>query len=418
MSMDTTEQHTSGAQQPSTIAVQPPPPVPPVPPKLTPQPRSRSRGKWLSAALVLIMLCTAGAFGGTWAANTLFPSTTTGTIEQLSESDGNTVVTADEEAIASVAQSVGPSVVSIVTATRSQSMFGYYDGEGAGTGVIVSEDGYIMTNKHVIEGARSVSVVMSDGTTYDSVTIIGSDPLNDIAFLKITNVSGLTAATLGDSGSVRIGQRVIAIGNALGQFQNTVTSGIVSGTGRPITAGSSDGSTSETLTDLIQTDAAINSGNSGGPLVNTSGQVIGINTAVATDANGIGFAIPINATKGVLAGVLETGRVSRAYLGVQYLDITPDVVSEFELSVRQGAYIYSQSGSAIVSGSPAADAGIRDGDIITAVNDTNVGERGSMSSLIGQYRPGDEVKLTILRDGDMLTVTATLSEYQTSGSAS
>lgn len=397
---------------------QPPVSVPP-PPSATPSRQPHSRGKQFSTALVLIMLCAVAAFGGAWAANALFSDTTTSSVvEQLSESDGNTIVTADEEAIASVAQAVGPSVVSIVTTTRAQSVFGAYDGQGAGTGVIVSQDGYIMTNNHVIDGARSVSVVMSDGSSYDDVEVVGSDPLNDIAFLKIVDASGLTAATLGDSGSVRIGQRVVAIGNALGQFQNTVTSGIVSGTGRPIVAGSGDGRQTETLTDLIQTDAAINSGNSGGPLVNTAGQVIGINTAVATDANGIGFAIPINATKGILAGVLETGRVSRAYLGVQYLDITPGVASEFGLSERRGAYVYARTGSAVINGSPADDAGVRDGDIITKVNDAGVGERGSMSSLIGQYRPGDEVELTVVRNGSIVMLTATLTEYQATGSAS
>lgn len=328
----------------------------------------------------------------------------------IGSKDGNTVVTADEEIVASVVEQVKPSVVSIITTNQVRSFYGVMDQEGAGTGVIISADGYVMTNNHVIDGADAVSVVTSDGDTYDNVQVIGSDPLNDVAFLRIRDVKNLTPAKIGDSSSIRIGQRVIAIGNALGQYQNTVTSGIVSGLGRPVTA-SAGNNTTETLTDLIQTDAAINSGNSGGPLVNVAGQVIGINTAVATDANNIGFAIPINATKGVMGGVLEKGAVSRAYLGVQYVNITPEVAKQFELRVRRGAYVYSENGKAVVSGSPAEKAGIQDGDIITKVDDQRVGEDGSVGSLVGQHRPGDEVSLTILRDAKTQVLKVTLAEY-------
>lgn len=269
-----------------------------------------------------------------------------------------------------------------------------------------------MTNNHVIDGASKVSVILSDGTEYDNVEVIGSDPLNDIAFVKIDNVSDLKAAELGNSGKLRIGQRVVAIGNALGQFDNTVTSGIVSAMGRPLVASSSDGQNSESLTDLIQTDAAINSGNSGGPLVDLSGRVIGINTAVATDANGIGFAIPINATRGVLAEVLENGKVARAYLGVRYQDITPALAKSESLASKQGAYVSSDSNAkSVVSGGPADKAGVKEGDIILKVNNDVIGTSGSMSSIIGQYRPGDEVKLTVLRDGKETTLTAILAAY-------
>lgn len=377
--------------------------------------KKRRPSKRVILASLLVLLCGAAAFGGTWAANYFSDNSTGSILDGISATEnGNTVFTADEEAVALVAQKVGPSVVSIVTTSRSQSLFDAYDQQGAGTGIVVSKDGYIMTNRHVVDGVNNVTVVTSDGTTYENVRVIGSDPLNDVAFVKINGVDDLTPATLGDSGSVRIGQRVIAIGNALGRYQNTVTSGIVSGTGRPVTASSSSGSRVETLTDLIQTDAAINSGNSGGPLVNVAGQVIGINTAVATDANGIGFAIPINATKGILAGVLKNGRVSRAYLGVQYIDITPEVVKEYNLSVDKGAYVVADSGSGIVSGSPADRAGIRPRDIITKVNDEVVGERGSMSTLIGQYMPGDKVKLTIVRGNETLTLDVTLDAYRAS----
>lgn len=367
-----------------------------------------SRGKYVSLMLVCVLLCSAGGFGGGWLAAVLQSNNQSGANTMI-EADGSTVVTNEEGAIASVADKVAPSVVSITT-TSNRTSSGY-SMEGAGTGVIVSKDGYVMTNNHVIDGAGEVSVVLSDGTEYDDVKIIGSDPLNDIAFIKIQGVSNLTAAILGNSSQLRIGQRVVAIGNALGQFQNTVTSGIISGTGRPLVASSSDGQSSESLTDLIQTDAAINSGNSGGPLVDLSGRVIGINTAVATDANGIGFAIPINATRGILAEVLEHGEVSRAYLGVRYLNITPALASSEKLASKQGAYVYADGGNPVVAGSPADKAGLRSKDIILKIDNDTIGANGSMSSIIGQYRPGDTIKLTVLRDGKETTMTATLSAY-------
>ena len=376
---------------------------------ITPPPRSF--GKRASLIMVVIVLCAAGGFGGGWLAATLHPGKevqqTSAPIEEMVSPDGGTVVTSDEEIIATVAAKVSPSVVSIVTTTGRS----LYSSQGAGTGVIVSKDGYIMTNHHVIEDARQVAVITAEGTEYTDVRIVGSDPLNDIAFIRVNNVSDLKPAQLGDSSKVRIGQRVVAIGNALGQFQNTVTSGIISATGRPLIASSQDGSNSESLTDLIQTDAAINSGNSGGPLVDLSGRVIGINTAVATDANNIGFSIPINATRGVLKGVLENGKVEKAYLGVRYVDITPELASSEKLSSKKGAYVYADGQTAVVKGSPADKAGVRARDIITKINQDVVGERSNMSSIIGQYRPGDEITLIVLRDGKEVTLKATLVSY-------
>lgn len=355
-----------------------------------------------------VILLVAGLVGGIVVTRTLGPNASP---SLSTAADGNQAVTDTESSISSVAEKVGPSVVSIVTQIRSSSYYGSNSGEAAGTGIIVSKDGYVMTNNHVLEGATSVSVVDSSGELYEDTTIIGRDPLNDIAFIKIKSNKEFTAATLGNSATVRIGQQVVAIGNALGQFSNTVTSGIISGTGRPITAATRSGQT-ETLTDLIQTDASINPGNSGGPLVNLAGQVIGINTAIVEDANGIGFAIPINATKGVLAGVLETGKVSRAYLGVNYLDITPDVAREYNLDVKSGAYVYaSGSAGAVAPGSPAEKAGLKDGDIITKINSKTVGKDGSLSSILGEYRPGDKVTITYLRDGKEQTATVTLGTY-------
>lgn len=380
-------------------------------------PKSKKKSRFLRAKAVYLIiagfiLCATAGFGGGYLAVLLQDKKTEGStqIDKMVKADGSTVVTTDEEIVATVASKVSPSVVSIVT-TSGRSLYGTQS-QGAGTGVIVSKDGYIMTNNHVIDNARNVSVISSDGTEYKDVKIIGSDPLNDIAFIKVNGVSDFTPASLGDSSKVRIGQRVVAIGNALGQFQNTVTSGIISATGRPLVATSSDGSGSENLTDLIQTDAAINSGNSGGPLVDLSGRVIGINTAVATDANSIGFAIPINAARGVLDGVLKNGRIERAYLGVQYVDITAEVASTENLASKRGAYVYAEGTSPIVKGSPADKAGIKAKDIITKINDEVIGERSNMSSIIGQYSPGDTVTLTILRSGKEMTLKVTLALYE------
>ena len=326
--------------------------------------------------------------------------------------DGNNVITKEEEDIAGLVEKVSPSVVSIVTKSEGNSpMYGLQEQEGAGTGIIVGKAGYIMTNKHVIDGVNNVRVVLADGTEYSDVKVLGSDPLNDVAFLKINGVDNLPAAEMGDSTSIRVGQKVVAIGNSLGQYQNTVTSGIISGTGRPISAQA--GNSVENLTDLIQTDAAINPGNSGGPLLNLRGQVIGINTAIVEDAQGIGFSIPINATKGILKGVLAGKPVERAYVGVNFLPITADIAKRFNLPVKKGAYVYASTNqSAVIDGGPAAKAGIKDKDIITKVGSIEVGDKGGISSLIAEYAPGETIQLTILRDGRTITANVTLAAYR------
>ncbi|NCO10645.1 trypsin-like serine protease [Candidatus Saccharibacteria bacterium] len=324
--------------------------------------------------------------------------------------DGNTLTTDEEVSIASVVEKVSPGVVSIITSSEVRSFYGTISQTGAGTGIIVSENGYIITNNHVIEGASTVRVVDNKGKVYEDVKVIGRDPLNDIAFLKVNSGLTFSPIEIGDSSTVRIGQQVVAIGNALGQYNNTVTSGIISGTNRPVTASGSDGQT-ESLTDLLQTDASINPGNSGGPLLNMAGQVIGINTAVADDANGIGFAIPIDSTKGVLAEVLESGTIRRAYIGINYLDITPQIAQQYELPVSIGSYIYAQNSAAIIKGGPADKAGLQQEDIIQKVNDLTVGEDGGLSSIIGRFRVGDTVTLTVLRDNTTITRDVTFGEY-------
>lgn len=330
-----------------------------------------------------------------------------------SGSDGNSA-TFIEGTIADVADKVSDSVVSIVSSTKTRDYFGQlYNSSAAGTGVIVTEDGYVLTNKHVIEDATSVYIVLDDGTIYEDVEIVTTDPLNDIAFLKIKGANGLKAATLGDSKTLSVGQQVIAIGNALGQYQNTVTSGIISGLGRSIEASDGTGYNVETLSDMIQTDAAINSGNSGGPLVNAAGEVIGINTATSASAENMGFAIPISSVKGMLQQLIESGSASRAYLGVYTVEITPEIAKAYNLPVNAGAYLYNSSAyTSVISGSPASKAGLKDKDIVTAVNGVKVGTAGTLSDLIGEYKPGDTVQLTVVREGNEIAVNVTLEGYK------
>lgn len=319
-----------------------------------------------------------------------------------------------EGSIADICAMVSDSVVSIVTSGQTSSLFGNdYTSTAAGTGMIVSADGYILTNKHVVNGVNKIAVVLNDGTRFDNVSVVATDPLNDVAFLKIDNVNNLKPVTLGDSKTVSIGQQVITIGNALGLYQNTVTSGIISGTGRSVYAMDNSTSTTEMLKDMIQTDAAINSGNSGGPLVNAAGEVIGINTATSQVAENVGFAIPISSIKGMLSNLISTGRATRAYLGVYQVEITPEIAQKNNLPVSKGAWIRNSSSSfsAIINGSAASRAGLKDGDIVVAVNGAKVGEAGSLSNLIGEYKPDDTVQLTVIRDGQEGVIDVTLDSY-------
>jgi serine protease Do len=240
----------------------------------------------------------------------------------------------------------------------------------------------------------------------------------DIAFLKIGDLKGktLTPVTLGDSSKVEVGDRVVAIGNALGQFQNTVTSGIISGYGRDVTAGDQSGlSASENLTDLFQTDAAINEGNSGGPLVNINGEVIGVNTAVASNAQNIGFAQPIDDLKGLINSVLNNGQLKQPYLGVRYVSLTNDLANEFNLKVNRGAYVVSSDTEpAVVDGSPAQAAGIKEKDVITKVNSIVINENTSLTAAISHFKVGDKVTLTVVRSGKTITLHATLANTPSS----
>lgn len=283
---------------------------------------------------------------------------------------------------------------------------------GGGTGFIVSSDGLIITNKHVVVDTEAeYTVLTNDGERYDA-QVLARDPVQDIAVLKV-NKSGLPTLKLGNSDSLQIGQTVIAIGNALGEFRNTVSVGVISGLRRTVTA--SGGGVSETIDEVIQTDAAINLGNSGGPLLNLKGEVIGINTAVAIGAENIGFAIPINKAKKDIEQVRTEGKITYPFLGVRYVLITKTIQETNKLSVGYGALIVRGENPeelAIVPGSSADKAGLLENDIILELDGVKIDQENTLARLIQEHSAGDAVTFKVLSKGKEKTVTATLGENE------
>jgi serine protease Do len=363
---------------------------------------------WLSAT---------GRIGGAPAAGT-------------STAKSGTVKVTEDSATVDVVQKVSPAVVSIVVTKDFSKIYGDaspFDlfgfpfvqpptGKqevGGGTGFVVSNDGLIVTNKHVVDDPEAeYTVVLNTKQRYDA-KVVAQDPTQDIAIVRV-EAKDLPVAELGDSDGLKIGQSVIAIGNALGQYQNTVTKGIVSGLARTITAGDASGS-SERLENVIQTDAAINPGNSGGPLLNLAGQVVGMNTAVNRSGQLVGFAIPINVVKRDLGSVEKAGKITRAYLGVRYIPIDAEVQKTNDLSVDYGALIQrgeSRSEVAVIPGSPADKAGLVENDIILELDGVKLDADHSLAGLLSKYEPGTEISLNVLHSGSGKTVRVTLGEKQ------
>lgn len=267
--------------------------------------------------------------------------------------------------------------------------------QGAGSGVIISEDGYIVTNNHVVEGAREVTVTMTDNADLPA-EIVGRDPKTDLAVLKISAGKSLPAATLGDSEQLKVGDWVIAVGNPFG-LSHTVTSGIVSAKGRFIGAGPYD--------DFIQTDASINPGNSGGPLFNMNGEVIGINTAIIPNGQGIGFAIPVNTAKPLIPQLVKDGKVKRGHLGVNIQAITPELVKALHLQDDHGALV-----AEVLPGSPAEQAGVERGDVIVAFNGKRVKESHNLPALVAVAPIGEPSTVTVVRNGTEKDLTVILAQ--------
>ena len=298
----------------------------------------------------------------------------------------------EQSATVSVAERISPAIVTLeVTGV---------DGESVGSGVIYSADGGIVTNRHVVEGATAMTVHREDGRDFPG-RVDGVDTLTDLAIVKV-DATGLTAATLGRSSAIQIGQTAIAIGSPLGVYTNSVTAGIISAIGREITTESGR------LDGLLQTDAAINPGNSGGALVDSSGAVIGINTAISTEGAGIGFAIPIDIARPIMEQALAGIELSRPWIGIRYVALSRRAAAENNLTIFQGAWISGGAESGVVPGSPAEAAGLADGDIVTKVEGVLIDDLHPLQDLLVQYSPGTVIVLDVLRAGATVQISVTL----------
>ena len=348
--------------------------------------------------------------------------------------------TAQEEAITLAVKEVSPAVVSIIVSKDVPVMEQYYEESpldgfffgdpffnfaipryrqkgtesrqiGGGTGFIVSEDGMIVTNKHVVlDEEADYTVLTLDGEEF-SAEVLARDPVQDIAVLKIESEEEkfFPYVKLGDSDKIQIGQTAIAIGYVLGKYQNTVLVGVISGLGRTITA--SGGDFYETIEDVIQTDAGINKGNSGGPLLNLKGEVIGINTAIDVEGQNIGFAIPIDKAKRDIEQVKSSGRISYPFLGIRYVLVDEDVQEENDLAVDYGAWIVGdEDNPAIISDSAAEKAGLKEGDIVLEMDGERIIPSNSLAKMIVDYSPGDEISLKVLVSGEEKIVNVVLGE--------
>jgi serine protease Do len=372
--------------------------------------RRSSGGPIVAAALLSAVLASGGtvlALGATGALDRTIPgssATAAGTPVGAVKP-----VTIDENsATIAVAARVSPAVVRItVTGNTNNGDLGVIPSTGVGSGVIYDSHGWILTNKHVVEGGDKFDVELKDGRVLAG-TVYGIDTLTDLAIVKVDGTD-LPSAAIGESDALKVGQLVVAIGSPLGTYSNSVTSGIVSATGRSITT---EGST-KPLNNLIQTDAAINPGNSGGPLLDADGNVIGINTAIASGSNGIGFAIPIDIARPIMAQAVAGQELSRPYMGISFVTINRAFATDHQLTVNQGAYVggVDASGattSGIVAGQPADKAGIQDGDIITKVGDKTIDSEHPLDSVLSQFSPNQTVPVELLRDGKTETVQVTL----------
>jgi serine protease Do len=307
--------------------------------------------------------------------------------------------------ITQAVKQVGPSVVTVIGTVPGQMTFRGMTSNGtvSGSGVFISSQGYILTNNHVVADTQGdLTIVLSDGSQ-ETAKIVGADQYSDIAVLK-TSGKVPAVATLGDSDVLNPGETVIAIGSPLGDFKNTVTVGVVSATGRSIDSGNG-----YTIDNLIQTDAAINQGNSGGPLVNLAGEVIAINTLIVrnsgagTVAEGLGFAIPINTAKTVAEQLIQNGSIAHPYLGITFQPVTPDIASAYNLPVQYGAYVTD-----VGANSPASKAGLRQGDIITSVGGTSLDATHDYINVLYTFKPGDQVEIVYNRNGKTFQVQITL----------
>ena len=378
----------------------------PIEPVVAPK-RSAGAGTVLGSAILAAILASGG---------TVVALSATGALDRPAppasvDPNANTIkqpITIDESsAIVDVAAKAGPAVVQITTGVEIEPTASAIPEQGVGSGVIFDSNGWILTNRHVVAGSTQVTVELKDGTRYNG-TVYGIDTLTDLAIVKI-EATGLTAAALGDSDGLRVGQLVVAIGSPLGTFSNTVTSGIVSAKGRTIQTEGSQ------LNNLIQTDAAINPGNSGGPLLDATGAVVGINTAIARDSTGIGFSIPINLAKPLMEQSVAGQPLARPYIGIQFIRIDGQRAKDLNLPVDSGAYVRILDANqqptdedAVKAGGPAAAAGIKTGDILVSINGKPIDQEHPLDALLTQFSPGETVQVEYIRDGERSTTSVRL----------
>ncbi len=298
-----------------------------------------------------------------------------------------------------VVKLVRPSVVQIATQFRTVGSFDQPVPEGVGTGVILDEQGHILTNQHVVAGAPTIVVSLDSGETFEA-TVVGDDGSTDLAVIRI-EAEGLSPARLGISGDLQVGEDVIAIGYALGfTGEPTVTKGVVSALDRAI-----DSQNERTLVDLIQTDASIHPGNSGGPLVNMRGEVVGINTAIIQNRQGIGFAVNIDDAKVIVDQILSFGDVNRGFVGITPVNVTPSVAAQYNLPVVEGILVWS-----VRPGTAAEEAGLQVGDVIVQINEEEIQNNGRLSKFLVEHPPGERITITFYRDDRRRNLELTLRE--------
>lgn len=374
-----------------------------------PETTTRSTGWILLAVLLLAFAAVFGALAG--GAMAYFFTVRQAPGEQMSAPTPDTVLTTSitvdvNSQVTDVVARVGPAVVTVINNLPSQrSFFGnIIQRSGSGSGVIISPKGYIVTNNHVVSDAESLEVVLADGTVMPA-DLVGVDPYGDLAVVQ-ADIDSPVTAEFGNSDALKPGEMVIAIGSPLGDFKNTVTVGVVSATNRTF-----EGLGGFQLEGLIQTDAAINSGNSGGPLINLAGQVVGINTLVVRGgssgaaAEGLGFSIPSNTARAIADQLIAQGYVARPFLGIQSAWITPEVASRNRLPVEYGVFLTD-----VVPDGPAAQAGLRKGDILTGINDESFDAENPFTNRLFEHQPGEIVSMHVVRDGREMEVEVRLGE--------
>lgn len=398
----------------------------------TPTPEKKFSITRHSLGVVVLSAILAGFLGGF--ASTVFISSRPELQHSLTNVTDTRKVVKEDSAIIDVVEKSSPAVVSVVVSKdisqyrRSSGnlfdIFGFPQPKvpnntpttpniqqiGAGSGFFVSSDGLILTNRHVVsDESATYSIVTNSGEKYDA-EVLTRDTVNDLALLKV-DIKGAPTLSFADSSSVQIGQQVLAIGNSLGQYQNTVTSGIVSGIGRSVTAGDAEGT--EQLEGVIQTDAAINPGNSGGPLLNLAGEVIGINTAIDQQGQLVGFAIPSKDAQKAVESFKKIGKISHPFLGVRYLMLNKEIAKEQKVPLDEGALLVAgaqKGSSAVITNSPADKAGFKENDIITKINGHDINSNNSLTKELKNYSAGDKLQITIQREGKTQVLSVTLEE--------